>query len=74
MGMTINKKIDHAPCLHCEDREPGCHGRCERYAKWVAPILKAREARYKELDANNYEKERLAKAKHKKRRRNNGKG
>lgn len=22
------------PCNGCAEREPGCHGKCERYMKW----------------------------------------
>lgn len=23
------------PCHNCEERELGCHGRCERYIEWA---------------------------------------
>ena len=25
----------NSPCLKCPDRREGCHGSCERYAKYV---------------------------------------
>ena len=26
------------PCYQCEDREPACWGKCERYAAYFGPI------------------------------------
>ena len=68
------KQKENAPCKGCSDREPGCHGRCEKYAKWVEPIVKAREARKQRNEAMNYEIDRMVKERQKKRRSNNGKG
>ena len=49
---TYSKRVEkHAPCLDCTDREPGCHGKCETYKEWLKPILKARDARKKDVDA-----------------------
>lgn len=27
-----------SPCRDCEEREPGCHDRCERYKEWYELI------------------------------------
>lgn len=69
MDMKVNRKLEKSPCLHCEDREPGCHGKCERYQTWLEPIVKAREARKKTNDTENYEIDRFVRAAEKKRRR-----
>lgn len=70
MGMKVNRKLETSPCLHCEDREPGCHGKCEKYQKWLEPILKARDARKKDIDAKSYEIARRVRDKERKRKRN----
>ncbi len=62
-----NLKQESAPCLHCEERVPGCHGKCEKYAKWLEPISRAREARARAAEANYYEIHRLTSEKEKKR-------
>lgn len=62
-GMKVNKKIkDKAPCLHCPDRFPGCHGKCERYIKWREPYLAIREARLKNIEADSVAVNRIRKA------------
>lgn len=33
------------PCQGCEERRPGCHGACERYAATAREQKKAREER-----------------------------
>jgi hypothetical protein len=35
MEALIVAKKGKAPCKHCEEREPGCHGKCARYNEWV---------------------------------------
>lgn len=70
MDTKVNRKISNSPCLHCEDRESGCHGKCEKYQKWLAPILKARDARKKDIDAKSYEITRRVRDKERKRKRN----
>lgn len=30
----MTPKPKRSPCLECKDREPGCHGSCERYIEW----------------------------------------
>lgn len=72
MSYTIKKSLqkEHSPCLHCEDREPGCHGKCEKYAKWVEPIVKAREERLQYNKARGYDVDRFVKERDRKRRKN----
>ena len=41
------------PCHHCKERQPGCHGSCEKYQTWkknkdeqgARILLELREAR-----------------------------
>ena len=28
----------NTPCKDCEHRRPGCHGKCEVYKAWRAPL------------------------------------
>ena len=70
MDMKVNKKLNDSPCLHCTDREPGCHGKCEKYAKWLEPIVKAREERLRHNKARGYEVDRFVKERDRKRRKN----
>ena len=61
---TYSKRVKkHAPCLDCTDREPGCHGKCETYKEWLKPILKARDARKKDVDAEEMRLDAFYKAK-----------
>lgn len=61
---TYSKRIEkHAPCLDCPDREPGCHGKCETYKEWLKPILKARDAKKKDVDAEGMRLDAFYKAK-----------
>lgn len=74
MDMKVNRKTKKpGPCLNCERREPGCHGKCEDYNTWLEPILKAREVRQKDNDAKSYDIGRLIKERDKKRRSKHGK-
>lgn len=41
-----------APCLDCNDRQPGCHGRCGRYQVYDA-ANKKRRAELLEVSAAN---------------------
>lgn len=70
MDMKVNKKLNDSPCLDCPDREPGCHGKCEKYAKWVEPIVKAREERLKKNKEAAYGIDRFVKERDRKRRKN----
>lgn len=31
------------PCYKCEKRSPGCHGKCEHFKAWRAPLDSMRE-------------------------------
>lgn len=62
-GIRVNKYRTNAPCLHCEDRVPGCHGNCERYKLWRAPFLKAREERIKINEADGITIDRIRREK-----------
>ena len=53
------------PCFHCEDRFPGCHGKCQKesYLKFKETVLKIRENKtkylkqeYEMFDINNRRK------------------
>lgn len=74
MDVTISNKAKRkkAPCYKCQEREPGCHGKCETYNEWLKPILKARDARKKDVDAEGMRLDAFYKAM--KRRKENGKG
>lgn len=36
------------PCFGCTDREPGCHGKCDRYKDWSAQHRAEKDARFKQ--------------------------
>lgn len=31
------------PCYKCESRYPGCHGKCEQFKTWRAPLDSVQE-------------------------------
>lgn len=35
-----------APCLNCQDRQIGCHGKCEKYLKYAAKERRAKYLKY----------------------------
>ena len=35
----------NTPCLDCQDREPGCHGKCDKYKTWKAQYEAEKDAR-----------------------------
>ena len=35
-------------CRMCEERAPGCHGSCPRYADWRAPLLRSYKEKAKD--------------------------
>ena len=72
-GIRVNKKQGNAPCLGCDRRATGCHGKCETYKTWRAPFDRAHEARIKQQDADAYEIARLRRL-IKESRHKNGKG
>lgn len=46
--MRIDSPIrDTPPCKDCNDRNPGCHGKCQRYADWKSKLEKVNEERRK---------------------------
>lgn len=38
------------PCINCEEREAGCHGRCGAYKEWRERYDAARAAKTERLD------------------------
>jgi len=42
-----------APCWGCQDREPGCHGRCEKYREYAEKNREARKRRLENAEAVN---------------------
>ena len=62
VGMeAVDKAVGDSPCKECQNRFPGCHGKCERYIEWQCRRKQERTAYYKEnradLDADNYRME-----------------
>lgn len=54
LSETITKRgLGKPPCYKCTEREPGCHGKCERYQEWSA---KCKAAKAEEMDARLREK------------------
>lgn len=41
----MSKKME-VPCYKCPDREPGCHGKCEKYAEWNADHQKHKSEKW----------------------------
>lgn len=37
-----------SPCLDCEDREPGCHGSCEKYLAYKDQVAALNRAVYEQ--------------------------
>lgn len=37
-----------APCLNCEDRNPGCHSRCEKYISYREKQIEYNKLKAKE--------------------------
>lgn len=42
-----------SPCQFCEDREVGCHSKCEKYAAFQIEVAKQREERMKRFKLND---------------------
>lgn len=51
--MNLNVTV---PCKDCDDREAGCHGRCERYAAFRVEIETGKEEERREHEAAAYAK------------------
>jgi hypothetical protein len=51
---TITKRgLGKPPCYKCTEREPGCHGKCDKYKEWRE---KGRALKAEEMDARLREK------------------
>lgn len=52
---TITKRgLGKPPCYKCTEREPGCHGRCDKYKEWRE---RGRALKAEEISAKNSEKD-----------------
>ena len=72
IGHTISKRVkNNSPCYKCDRRHTGCHGECEDYQTWLAPLVKAREERVKRQGAESVKSDAITKAL-KRRRQKNG--
>lgn len=38
-----------SPCMECDVREPACHDRCEKYAKYRKELKAVNDSRYEYL-------------------------
>lgn len=56
-------KRTEAPCLDCNGRSPGCHGRCWEYKMWSDWLKKDKESRENERALDSYEYSRAVKCK-----------
>ena len=46
--MRLDSTIrDTPPCKDCQDRHPGCHDKCHRYAEWKSKLEKVNDERRK---------------------------
>ena len=45
-----------SPCMGCESREIGCHGKCERYAAFKQKNEAQKKTAREQLDALTYER------------------
>ena len=56
MDVTISNKAKRkkAPCYKCQERVPGCHGKCELYAEWRRPFERAKDARRSGAEADMF--------------------
>ena len=36
------------PCYNCQEREVGCHSRCDKYKEWTAQLEKSKESKRQE--------------------------
>ena len=48
-----------APCLKCEERNPGCHSGCEKYIKYKEKQFEYNQLKAKERMIDNVAKDRL---------------
>lgn len=45
MSASFNRDGHGGPCYLCEDRNPGCHAKCERYIAWSNELKRVKELR-----------------------------
>lgn len=48
------------PCRGCEERAVGCHGKCERHARWLEYRKSIQAERAKDREMGDYLRERSA--------------
>lgn len=51
----------NGPCLHCTERQPGCHGACDKYAEYKRENDADNKREKAERIVRDYERERDAK-------------
>lgn len=53
--MAFNREMHNSgcPCKGCEDRDPGCHDKCERFQQWREKRNEIAEARRKYMESFN---------------------
>ena len=59
--------MNDCPCLHCLEREIGCHSTCDLYNAWAQDLKSVGEARVRDQQYNKYTTEvisKMEKAKH----------
>lgn len=61
-GVTDERGEQKCPCINCESREIGCHGKCERYISWQAARRQEQERLHKIREEQYKEDEYIAKA------------
>lgn len=56
--------MKQAPCKDCENRQHGCHGKCEKYAEWKAEGSRAWHNKMALKSADDFRTASFMKAKH----------
>ena len=72
-GLTVVRGRVTSPCYKCEQRYPGCHGKCAGYNEWKEYIDRGKGSWPSDGDADGYEANRTMKQRAYRRRVNNGK-
>ena len=44
---------DTPPCKGCEERNPGCHGKCPKYFQWKLELARVNENKRKFYEKQN---------------------
>lgn len=52
------------PCKNCENRKPGCHGKCEKYAECRADISRAADNKRSQSAADSFQTDNYLKGKY----------